>query len=335
MGSPARTCRRAAGPALALALALVAPARANEVQASSHAAGIRIHDATETLRQYCSTDADGRTWLALPGSARLELITSTADPAIANPGDGTFHPFDESAVRAALAAVRYPLEGLNVEIFLLPFPRRDGLESCAGPGLILLSPGVGPLAPELQNAQLVHELGHVVQYRWLPDGDPRWADYRDRRGIEDPQIYSAVAAHANRPHEIFAEDFRALFGGSLATYSGSIENALLAYPSQVPGLATFLLALPTGDPAATLHRIGADPARGTVLFAAGSSAAATLDLFDVVGRRLVTLVAAGSGGERHWSWDGRDERGARVPAGMVFARLRGTPGATARFTWLP
>ena len=47
----------------------------------------------------------------------------------------------------------------------------------------------------------------------------------------------------NRPHEIFAEDFRALFGGPTANYSGTIENPGLVHPGAVPGLAAFFLNL--------------------------------------------------------------------------------------------
>lgn len=335
MGSLARTRQLVAGCTIVLAVACVAPAAANEVSASSLSTGIRIHDAAETLREYCTSDADGRTWLVLPGGRQFELVTSTGDPAIANPGDGAFHPFEAPVVGAALAAVRYPLGGLNVEIFLLPYPRREALESGAGPGLILLAPGVTPLAPEQQNAQLVHELGHVVQYQWMPDGDDRWTDYRRRRGIEDTQRFSSTAMHADRPHEIFAEDFRALFGGSLATYSGSIENTELAYPMQVPGLTGFFLELSVPATSPALRLLGANPARSATQFAAGGREAAMLDLFDVSGRRIASLAATLTGADRRWTWDGRDERGGRVPPGVFLARVRDARGATTRFTWLP
>src|SRR5262249_49321390 len=158
--------------AVAFALFVAAgSAGANEIAATASSAGIRIHSAEETLRDWCTTDVDGRLWLGVPGGRQFELVRSTQDVVVTNSGDGTFHPFDEAQVRAALAAVRYPLDGLDVEIFILPAPRRDALESGAGRGVILLSPGVYPISPEQQNAEVVHELGHVIQYRWLPDGD--------------------------------------------------------------------------------------------------------------------------------------------------------------------
>ena len=129
-------------------------------------------------------------------------------------------------MRAALAAVRFPLGAVSAEVFLLPYPRRTQLESAAGPGLILLAPGVRALSRAHQHAEFVHELGHVVQYALMPDGDARWSDYLELRAIDDASRFSATGSHAYRPHEIFAEDFRALFGDADATYSGTIENAV-------------------------------------------------------------------------------------------------------------
>jgi hypothetical protein len=231
--------------------------------------------------------------------------------------------------------VSFPLESVDADIFLLPYPRRDALESGAGHGVILLSPGVMPLSAEKQCAELVHELGHVVQYQYLPDGDPRWSEYRLRRGIVDGAVYSSSAMHADRPHEIFAEDFRALFGGGMANYSGSIENSGIEYPTLVGGLADFMLELPGASGAARLTLRGANPARGAVNFALAGSQAVSLDLFDVTGRRIATLLPAISGAEVRWSWNGLDANGRRVPASILLARARDGRGVTLRFSWLP
>src|SRR5262245_21076992 len=84
-------------------------ALADEVAAGGAASGLVVHGAQETLTRYCATDAEGRLWLEIPGGARFELITSVQDPAIANPGDGAFHAFDEAEVHRALTEVSYPL----------------------------------------------------------------------------------------------------------------------------------------------------------------------------------------------------------------------------------
>ena len=40
----------------------------------------------------------------------------------------------------------------------------------------------------------------------------------------DDERFNDRARHAYRPQEIFAEDFRVLFGGAAAYFGGSIEN---------------------------------------------------------------------------------------------------------------
>ncbi|MBI1795822.1 MAG: hypothetical protein HY076_05525 [Candidatus Eisenbacteria bacterium] len=316
-----------------LALLLVAfAAHASEIGVSGRAVRFTIHGAEETLRNYCVTQ-DGALWLVLPGGARFELITSTADPAITNPGDGSFHPFDDVEVRAALTAVRYPLDGVCADVFLLPYPRRDGLQSVAGPELILLSPGVLPVLPERQHAEFVHELGHVVQYARMPDADAgAWSRYRTLRGIENTAVYCESGIHADRPHEIFAEDFRALFGDALANYSGTIENSAIAPPATVQGLGDFMRDLAAGAPLATALACYPNPSNGPVRFARGGAAApAALDLFDVSGRRIATLAPTMSPSGATWTWDGRDARGVPAAAGAFFARAR-DGGAALRVT---
>src|SRR5262249_62035489 len=106
----------------------------------------------------------------------------------------------------------FSVRGLRHDALLLPSPRRTRLESAAVDGPVLLSPGVRPLSPQQQHAEFVDELGHVVQRAWMPDSNAGdWGAYRALRGITDASVYSATAIHADRPHEIFAEDFRALF----------------------------------------------------------------------------------------------------------------------------
>ena len=333
-----RIRRIAPGVALAGLLAALSavPARADEIPAGGAARSSRIviHDAQETLRGWCRADSQGVLRLVLPGGMTFELVTSTDDPAISNHGDGIFHPFDADEVRAALAAVSYPLDDVAAEVFILPYPRRADLSSAAGPGLILLSPGVYAVSREQQQYELVHELGHVVQYARLPDQDATtWGRYRALRGITDEDVYSNSAAHADRPHEIFAEDFRGLFGGPLARSTGNIENSSLTPPTQVAGLADFMLSL-AGPPLTVLLGASPNPARGPVRFSRKGSAAVALDLFDLAGRRLATVAPEPVFDGVRWSWDGRDESGSRAAPGVVFARLR-DGSAAARVTLLP
>jgi hypothetical protein len=297
-------------------------------------AGVVVYDAAETDRRFCRLDESGAMWLSLPDGGVHELITTPLDPVLLNAGDGEFHPFDPAEVRAALDAVRFPLEQVPVEIYILPYPRRSGLESAAGPGIVLLAPGVRALAPEQQHAILVHELGHVVQHARIPDHDvAAWRRYRALRGITDEARYCAASPHADRPHEIFAEDFRALFGGPLATTSGTIENATLAPPATVTGLAEFIAGL-AGAPRGERLAAWPNPARGRVALARTGEPAGIVDLFDVGGRRIASLGPEPVAGGWRWVWDGALERGGRRAAGVVLARERGSSGPATRITLL-
>ena len=317
---------------LTAASLLATPASATELQSAAHARGFVIHDAQETLERFCRAE-DGRLWFELSTGVRWELITSTSDPAITNPGDGRFHAYDAAEVARALSEVKFPLDGVAAEIFILPFPRRAGLESAAGPGLILLSPGVRELPRTHQHSEFTHELGHVVQYARMPDSDAqRWGRYAAMRGLS-LQPEQGITAHADKPHEIFAEDFRALFGGALANESGTIENAGLTYPTAIAGLEAFFLslALDAGDAAANLS--APSVARGAVLYSRSGSQASPLDVYDVTGRRLATLAPSAQIGSISWTWDGRDARGREVH-GVTFARARDGIGGAARVTRL-
>ncbi len=326
-------CRLATTFALASTLALAGAVRANELGSGAHVAGIVLHDANETLRDYCSWN--GATLVfTVPGGDSWELVTSTSDPAITNPGDGSFHVFDVAEVRAALAGVRFPLQRVSADVFILPYPRRAGLESAAGPGLILLSPGVRTLPVAQQHAEFTHELGHAVQYAFMPDADTgAWTTYRGLRGILDANAFSAVGPHGSRPHEIFAEDFRALFGDAQATAAGTIENAELAYPTGVAGLAAFVQGLASA-PVVTMTLTVSILTRGTASFARGGAGAAVLDIFDVSGRRVASLAPFVNAGGCAWSWDGRGASGAQVGAAVLFARARDGIGGVTKLVRL-
>jgi flagellar hook assembly protein FlgD len=60
---------------------------------------------------------------------------------------------------------------------------------------------------------------------------------------------------------------------------------------------------------------------------------ARLDLYDLSGRRVRALLNVEAPiGETRVRWDGTEENGARVPAGVYFARLdlHGPPAITVR-----
>jgi hypothetical protein len=319
---------RSALPALVATL-LAAPAVADEMSASPvRVSGIVVHDAQETLRDHCR-EQDGRLWLELPNGTRWELVTSTTDPVITNPGDGSFHPYDAAEITHALSQVRFPLDHVSAEIFVLPFPRRASLGSAAGRGLILLSPGVRPLSREHQHTELIHELGHVVQYAVLPDTDTRgWNEYRRIRGLSS-DTHTSSSAHADRPHEIWAEDFRVLFGSAEATTHGTIENPTLAYPTQVAGLLEFMRTLSgAGTPHARLTV--APVSRGAVTFSRFGTGAAILDVFDAAGRRVASVDPVAGMTSVSWTWGGTDATARALQGEVVFARVRDGLGGAVR-----
>lgn len=86
----------------------------------------------------------------------------------------------------------------------------------------------------------VHELGHQVDFRLMTP--ERWEKYRKIRGIESCKYDNTSREHKNRPQEIFAEDFRILFGGSLAAGKPH-ENGELKDPREIPELKTFFESL--------------------------------------------------------------------------------------------
>lgn len=259
-----------------------------------------------------------------------EFITSVDDDAILNKGRGAFFPGSAVAVQSAIESIGFPVSTLDVTIFILPYPRRNLLPSSAGARTIYLSPGVSPMSENQVHSLIAHEMGHLVHNQLMPDHDPRWNDYRSLRGIEDQNIFCSHALHRDRPHEIFAEDFRYFFGGDQANYSGSIENPSLALPDQVPGLKTFFLGLSglTGiindlPKPGRLH-IFPNPARSRVQIEFGDNTAfragdpLQLQVYDVRGR-LVTDRVVGAGSLL--SWEGRLDDGTEAPTGVYFLRL--------------
>jgi hypothetical protein len=304
-------------------------------------AAVRIIGPDEVLKRYCRAEG-GRLRLIVPGVAPQELVTRVDDPIVVNQGDGSFHPLDPDVVAQAIQGLAFPVDQVDAVVYVLPYPRRAGLESGAGPGAILLSPGVRPVADLTVHQIVAHEFGHVVQYQWATEGSAAWAAYAELRGLPAAGRDTDVLAHADRPREVFAEDFRALFGSQLAQSTGMTENALLAPPSSVEGLASFLLDLPErARRTATANHVVAvypNPFRSatTVEFspragAAYSTAAPARNIrvLDVRGRIVRRdSVPAGGDGSATWRWDGTDQNGIRLAPGAYFVSEDG--GRAAR-----
>ncbi len=321
-------------PALLLALA-PAPARAS----------IEIVSHPGVLERFV-TERDGLTFLEIDGMS-WELVTDPSDPAISKLGDGSFHPMSPVVVREAIQGMDRTTLSIEGRVLILPYPRRANLKSSCEENVVLLSPGIREVAPEHIHATTIHEIGHLVQRSFAREGSAAWEQYLDRRKLRDTR-YSQGAIHRDRPREIFAEDFRYLFGTSLAKSSGSIENPELPLPSAVPGLEAWfeeLLRTPRSEGVGDTRGARAFPnpfgrsGPSTIAFAslgpAVSVGASFATIVDLAGRRVRTLSGApddlGSGAT--FQWDGRDDEGAFLPTGTYFVRCSGTP-ETARVLFL-
>jgi hypothetical protein len=314
---------------------------------------ITIYDAPYVLDHFTHreggqlifTDRSGRSW---------PLVLDPSSTEISNRGDGEFHTFDPLAVAAACEAISYPLDRFAIELFILPYPRAGLLDSSCNEGAVYLSPGMEEIQRENAHLVVTHEVGHVVHRALMPDSDTRnWDEYRMLRDIEDKSVYNSVAPHYMRPHEIFAEDFRLLFGGRLSTYSGTIENSDLRLPDDVPGLEEFMLALVdlrlarSDDPAPSMTiEVSSFPnpfaSSATVKLKVGqsfsaagvpySSVTAKAMVFDVKGRAVKELGMKSNsvGPYLQFRWDGTDRNGRQAPSGVYFLRVSVIPsGATA------
>ncbi|UCE01635.1 MAG: T9SS type A sorting domain-containing protein [Candidatus Latescibacterota bacterium] len=262
-------------------------------------------------------------------NVQYTLVTDINDPIVSNKGDGRFHPIAVDDVVEAMREIQIDNAQIRVRIYLLPYPRREILDSSARGDVVMLTPGVREVSEQTVHFTVTHEIGHIYQYRWMPDNAiAHWESYAGMRGIEDRSIYNSAAVHRNRPHEVFAEDFRFLFGGTLSTMSGTIENHELPLPTEVAGLSDFILALPEARRASAARllptpnpfnpsteirvELGQDPRSRNV----------TLRVFDAQGRPVRRLYQ-GPAASRHLrvSWDGRRESGVPTPSGVYFARL--------------
>ena len=332
---PARTVRRRLVPAGLAVLCLViasVPAAARVSLETAAGLSVTIHEPDDIAAGMLVT-AGGTTWLRHPTAGEVALETES------HPWQ-TLVPADPAVVAAALSSVTGLQTDLAVDVFLLPGLPAGVLGSFARRDAIFLAPGLGPQAAETVAWLVTHELGHVLCWAAVDGRPERWAAYRELRGL-DPAAVDAELPHAERHREIIAEDFRALFGGPLATRAGTIENPDLPRPDAVAGLRELLAGYVADPPRAApptpvivASRAYPNPSRGltTVELMVGdatkaAAAAPVLEIYDVRGRlvqrRLDGRLASG---RLQVTWDGTDQSGRRVPDGIYLYRIVGGEG---------
>jgi hypothetical protein len=256
----------------------------------------------------------GTAYISLPGTRRWRLCEDG--------GPYSAVPADE--VLEALERVSYPLDSIEATIVILPFPRCDLLDSSAEGRVVFLSPGRWDVPREHVHYTVAHEIGHLVHNALMPDRrDDLWREYARLRGI-DYEAARDARDHASRLHEIFAEDFRVLFGSDLARCGSGIENHDLPMPDAVPGLRDFFVSLSAGlEPrivvSACPNPFG-DCVRIETYLSGNVQPVDRIEIFDASGRSVVVLrpPAAGSA----VTWDGRSAFGVPVVPGIYFVALR-------------
>lgn len=316
--------------ALLAGLLMVLPASAAAVQVLSNGLAVNIVGADELGNRL--TTIGGSPAIPLDDGRYLSVITDIDDPAIYNKGDGEFHPFDTDLVRVALAEISHPhLSQLSITVYILPYPRRNVLVSSTSGNEVFLSPHVLDIDPAISAYIVTHEAGHAFHNRFMPQGSSAWDTYRRVRGITDEVKYADDASHPYRPREIFAEDFRVLFGGTSARFSSSIENPELAEPTFVTGLKSFFEHIGGARAAGPAVVAAAFPnpfnpethLRLTVpqaLVDTGQNVA--VRIYDVRGALVQDLYSGAATSEMSLHWDGRDRSGNRVASATYYAVVR-------------
>ncbi|MDM7917019.1 MAG: FlgD immunoglobulin-like domain containing protein [Candidatus Eisenbacteria bacterium] len=291
----------------------------------------------DVLGQQSFTGSDGLLYLRDGDGSRRPFVTSVDDDRIQNRGDGRFHCVTPDQVREALEQIDPAfLHDLRFDIWILPYPVAEPLGSWASDGILYLSPTVLALDPRQVSFLVAHEVGHLVHAILIPDSDLQgWDEYRTVRGIEDENRFHAGAVHRDRPHEIFAEDFRWFFGGELARNAGAIENLDLPEPDEVPGLQAFFLGL-LPDPAllsdaglrAKLYPNPLPSGRRLSLILDAGDTSPVVRLHDASGRlvRILTGWTATGAGHYELLWDGRSGTGQQLASGVYFASIEGARG---------
>ena len=281
---------------------------------------------------------NGESIIPLDDGRYFRVITDINDPAIINKGDGAFHPFQMDKVIEVLGSINHPRLDLDITVYLLPYPRRSVLVSSAFGNEIYLSPHVLEIASEVSAYIVTHEVGHIFQFQNIPDtNSDTWARFKAIRGITNTDRFSDYGAHAYRPKEIFAEDFRVLFGSEEAKFGGVIENPELCSPEQVAGLKSFMLNLdPVPVEPMVIASLKSFPnpfnPRTEIALELGedftlSRDRVTIRIYNITGALVRDLYSGVPVSHRlQVEWDGRSDHGERVASAPYFVQVRA--GAT-------
>ena len=257
----------------------------------------------------------GVTYIAFPGAHDWAVLA-----------DGiAYSPMPLEEVASAVSGISFPIDGLRIDILILPIPRRDVPNSSAEGNVIFLSPGRVAYPLEHVHYTVTHEVGHVVHHVLMPDSrEDLWRAYAALRGAAYTPP-SSGGDHAYRLHEIFAEDFRVLFGSEPARCEGRVENHDIVPPLEVEGLSEFFLSLLDISQGQSPLLVYPNPFQSNVVFKAvladGSCDLSEVAIYDVTGRLIQTVTPQAAGRDQA-VWNGLDRSGGRVAPGLYFAAVR-------------
>jgi hypothetical protein len=185
--------------------------------------------------------------------------------------------------------------------------------------------------------------GRSVVYKfYVTPGDSLWVDYTNQ---VDGSIYvvtncndvtGSCVAGADETGTGETEQLRHRFtsGGTYYLFLDSFGANTGGPFTMVGSMICANTDVPLGaGEAFQLGAISPNPFRGAtrIPFALGSRATVTLRMIDLQGRVVRTLVDGSlAAGQHEAAWDGRDDSGLPVRAGVYFARLTGGAGSAVR-----
>jgi len=298
---------------------------------------VTVYTPEGILSEMTQRDVSGNLVFYPEGGGSYYLIEDIMCPLILNKGAGEFFPMSEEAVLDALQEIdiKGRVVEMHIDVYILPMPRLYYMRSTSTGCRIFLSPGVWEESASTVASVVTHEFGHCFQKAYLPGDEEVWETYLGLRGILDDPAYTESAIHMNRPSEIFAEDFRILFGGELAVYPGAIENPYLVQPTEVAGLEIFIASLvgEAGVPVTSSDEVIASVGNYPNPFNPVTTIRIDFN-GPVIDRDINVRIYAADGSlvKDLWSgtisqntfektWDGKNDHGARAASGIYFYRV--------------
>lgn len=124
--------------------------------------------------------------------------------------------------------------------------------------------------------------------------------------------------HASNTPQITHVNFR-----STTFYNAGLFVTPVSTADAAIGIGITLGVGPSGPPGPGRVRVEPNPSFGRVRFVseAGAGSVTAVEILDLQGRVVRSLVPQGSAAGAGLTWDGRDARGGRVPAGVYQARI--------------